>query len=94
MNLAVFFMGLYMLLVAAMGNGYKFVKELETQYDFLPFLAAVIILYLFYQYSPKPVAQPVRALIVLGILGAMLVRYKDVKAISDKIVNFLHSGKE
>lgn len=92
MNIAVFIVGLYMLIVAVMGNGYKLFAEVKTQYDFLPWITAVFILYLFYEYSPHPIRKEVRLLIALAILGYMVADYKTVQSYSQKIVGFLDSG--
>lgn len=92
MNIAVFIIGAYILIVALMGNGYALYDTLKGQYDFLPWITAVFILYLFYEYSPHPVRKEVRLLIALGVLGYMVADYKRVEQISGSIVKFLQSG--
>ena len=92
MNVAVFLIGLYMLVVAVMGNGYKLFAEVKTQYNFLPWITAVFILYLFYEYSPHPIRKEVRLLIALAVLGYMVADYKTVEGWSQQITGFLTSG--
>jgi hypothetical protein len=81
-----------MLIVALMGNGYALFAQVKTQYDFLPWITAVFILYLFFEYSPHPIRKEVRLLIALAVLGYMVADYQQVQAISAKITGFLHSG--
>lgn len=92
MNVAVFIVGVYLLVAALMGNGYQLFEQVKTQYDFLPWITAVFILYLFYEYSPKPVSKEVRLIIALAVLGYMVADYKNVQALSNQITGFLHSG--
>jgi hypothetical protein len=92
MNVAVFIVGVYMLIAAVMGNGYALFAEVKEQYDFLPWITAVFILYLFWEYSPTPIDKEVRLLIALAVLGYMVADYKTVSLYSSKIVDFLQSG--
>lgn len=94
MNVAVFIIGAYMLLVALMGNGYALFADVKTQYDFLPWITAVFILYLFYEYSPRPIEKEVRLIIALGIMAYMIADYQQIATISNSIVGFLGSGKQ
>ena len=94
MNVAAFIIGVYMLIAAVMGNGYALFAEVKTQYDFLPWITAVFILYLFWEYSPEPINKDVRLLISLAVLGYMVADYKTVAAYSQKITQFLQSGSK
>lgn len=94
MNIAVFILGLYMLIAAVMGNGYRLYETVKGQYDFIPWITAVFILYLFWEYSPQPIDKEVRLLIALAVLGYMVADYKTVSYYSQKIVSFLQSGSK
>jgi len=92
MNIAVFIIGAYMLVAALMGNGYALFSTVKTQYNFLPWITAIFILYLFYEYSPHPIRKEVRLLIALAVLGYMVADYKNIAIMSNNITGFLHSG--
>jgi hypothetical protein len=91
-NVAVFIVGAFMLIAAVMGNGYALFDEVKGQYDFLPWITAVFILYVFWEYSPAPVDKTVRLLIALAVLGYMVADYKTVSKYSQDIIDFLQSG--
>lgn len=88
--------GIYLIIAGFMGNAYCVYQAVLQQGGFVKWIVAVLILWAIWEYSPDSVSEPIRALIIVMLVGFIIVNYNSVdgkiSGIWQSITNLGNSG--
>ncbi len=77
--------GLYLIVAGVLGNGQCVYEDVIQQRGFIPWITAVFILWLIWEYSPEEIDKPARALIIVLLLGFIIINFKIVQSKIDTL---------